>query len=706
MTRIARIFAVGPLPGGPILLAAALFLAAASPAQAYIGPGAGFALLGSFLAIFLTMLAALASLFTWPIRWLVRALRSGKAYARADVKRLVIVGLDGLDPDVAEHLISEGQLPNLARLAQSGCFTRLATTLPPLSPVAWSTFQTGVNPGKHNVFDFLTRDPKTYLPNLASVEIRPPAKTLTLGKYIIPLSKPGISMQRKSQPFWHLLGRAGIFSCVIRVPVSFPPERFAGLQLAAMCTPDLRGTQGTFCFYTEKPISDRDTTGGNIIAVKRTPGHKRINAHIIGPPNPLTRAGHELRLPFTVTLDGNRATLRICRQRIRLTVGQYSDWIELRFRPGLGLTVYGLCRFLLKQTDPHFEMYVTPINIHPRRPALPISHPRAYSIYLTARVGPFATLGLAEDTWALNEKIISEQEFLAQCADIHRERCEMFLDALDKTPRGVCICVFDASDRIQHMFGRYTLHDPAAKNHNPHNEVVQKMYRQMDQLVGQVAERIGPKDVLIVMSDHGLKPFDRAVELNAWLQQNGYLHQRPDADGRKHLRGIDFDKTRAYAVGLSGLYLNLAGREANGIVKPHQEADQLKAELIQRLSQLSDPASGKPAIRRVFDSSTAYRGPYTPNAPDLIVGYHAGYRASWDTAVGAVGSDVFCDNDRHWSADHCMDPAVVPGVFFCNRKINVADPRIVDLAPTALRLFGLDPPQYMDGKALFDPPPS
>ncbi|MGZ5487478.1 MAG: alkaline phosphatase family protein, partial [Candidatus Aminicenantales bacterium] len=186
-----------------LLVAATIFLlAAASPLTAYIGPGAGFAFLSSFLVLFLTFLLALFSFVSWPFRFVWRAIRGQRAYKKGPIERLVVLGLDGMEPTLAEKFMAEGKLPNLSRLKKEGTYARLRTTTPAISPVAWSSFMTGSEPSKHNIFDFLSRDPRTYLPDLSSARIGKSKRTLALGKYVIPLSKPEIRGMRKSVPFW------------------------------------------------------------------------------------------------------------------------------------------------------------------------------------------------------------------------------------------------------------------------------------------------------------------------------------------------------------------------------------------------------------------------------------------------------------------------------------------------------------------------
>ena len=716
-----------------LALAAALALAliaGGAPAHAYIGPGAGFAVLGSFLVVIITLALAAFTLATWPLRYIVRLLRGRRAYARSKARRLVIVGLDGLDPRLVERMMEQGRLPNFARLREMGSYSRLETTTPPLSPVAWSTFQTGVNPGRHNIYDFLAPNPRTYLPELSSTEITAPRRSLKLGRYRIALSRPGLRLLRRSQSFWKVLSDHGIWSTILRVPITFPPERFNGLLLSAMCVPDLKGSQGTFCFFTTAAGSTHSTgsgqasltiggdgrhTGGVRLPLRRS--GEGFTASLPGPANPLTGDGAEISLSFTLTPRNGGAVLRICGQRVRLKPGEYSDWVRLTFNAGLGVKISGICRFLLKRVEPECELYVTPINIDPERPAMPVSHPVTYAMYLSKLLGPFATLGLAEDTWALNERVIDEDAFLAQTYLIHDERERMFFDALDKTRRGVCACVFDATDRIQHMFYRYLDERHPARRApgcgtaallngrrpslgcDSGATAIEDIYRRADDLVGRVLERIDKDTVLLVLSDHGFRSFRRGVNLNSWLRREGYLALADGTASGEWFSGVDWERTRAYAIGLGGIYLNRKGREHRGVVAG-EETSALRREIADKLSGLRDADTGEVAINRAFDAAEIYAGPYVGEAPDLVIGYNEGYRTSWDGAVGKVTDIVFEDNTRSWSGDHCIDPALVPGVLFCNRPLTAQRPRMVDIAATALDLFGVEVPGYMDGRSL------
>jgi len=676
------------------------------PAHAYIGPGAGFAFLSSFLVLFITFLLALFSFIAWPFRFIFRLIRGQKAYKKGTVNRIVIVGLDGMEPPLVEKYMAVGKMPHFSQLKKQGCYSRLETTIPSISPVAWSSFMTGCNPGKHNIFDFLSRDPKTYLPDLSSARIGTPKRVFSLGKYNIPLSKPVIKGLRKSLPFWKILGDEGIFSTIIRIPITFPPEKFKGHLLSGMCAPDLKGSQGTFSFYTSDPDKILKREGGMNIPV--TIKDDQIDTYISGPENSLLKKVEEIKLPLTIKLNNNRdgAVLEFSGKKIHLKKNTFSDWVKITFKPGLGMKVRAICRFYITQMDPHFEMYLSPLNIDPEKPALPISHPFIFSIYLGKLLGSYTTLGESIDTWALNENVLPEKAFLEHVYLNHQEWEKMLFNAMDKTKKGVVASWFETTDSIQHMFFRYLdKKHPALKSEQAKMDesVIEELHIKMDDLVGRVMDKIDEKSLLIIMSDHGFKSFRRGVDINTWLYKNGYLNLKEGkTQSEEWFKDVDWAKTKAYGLGLGGVYINQAGRESKGIVNPGEETKALKKELIEKLTGLKDNEKNEVAVSRIYDKDDIPPGPYKDNCPDLITGYNEGYRVSWDSAVGKVGTVIFEDNNKAWSGDHCIDPALVPGIFLCNRKITTEKPAIIDIAPTALKLFGVDIPAYMDGKPLID----
>jgi predicted AlkP superfamily phosphohydrolase/phosphomutase len=279
----------------------------------------------------------------------------------------------------------------------------------------------------------------------------------------------------------------------------------------------------------------------------------------------------------------------------------------------------------------------------------------------------------------------------------------MFFDALEKTRRGSVICVFDITDRLQHMFFRYLQPDHPAnadKDTVLHKQAIRDLYKKMDDLVGRTMERLPEESVLMVMSDHGFKPFRRGVNLNTWLRREGYLVLKGEAPtGSQWYEDVDWARTRAYAVGLGGIYLNLRGRRARGIVVPGEEEERLRAEIAAKLRGLRDDAVGEAAVAEVYDLKKLYSGPYVGDAPDLLCGFAVGWRVSWNCATGTIDPEIFEDNTKSWSGDHCMNPPDVPGIFFCNRAIAGETISIMDVGPTVLDLFGVEVPDYCDGRA-------
>lgn len=682
---------------------------AASPAHAYIGPGAGFAFAGAVLVLVTTLALAVFTLLSWPFNLLYRAIRVGNPYKNAQAKRVIVLGFDGMDPGMTLRLIREGRLPNFAKLAERGVFRTLDTSNPSISPVAWSTFATGVDASRHAIYDFLTRDPCSYGPMLSSTDIQNAKRVLNIGRYLVPLGRPRMKLLRKSQSFWKLLGEKHIWSVIQRVPITFPPERFRGLLLSGMCVPDLRGTQGTFSFFsTEQDAQGHAVRTGGEQTVLRRKGN-RIRTRIAGPENSLLRGGGRMTLPMTLTVADGAERVRVeidGSEPFDLGLRSYSPWVKLVFRPGLGISVHGIARFYLNRVEPELELYMTPIHIDPETPAMPISHPQVYSVYLAKKQGPFATLGLAEDTWALNERVIDERAFYEQAMAICEERERMFLDALAQTKQGLLATVFDTTDRVQHMFYRYL--DPthpanAGKDTSEWAEAIARVYERMDALLGKIAPELErPDTVLMVISDHGFTNFRRGVNLNTWLRENGYLVLRDGCEtSGDWFEHVDWSRTRAFSLGLTGLFVNRRGREASGIVAEGEEYERLVDEIAEKLEALVDPQHGVRAVRKARATWRHFDGPYRLDAPDLLIGYEGGYRSSWECATGAVTASVFSDNTRSWSGDHCVDPDIVPGIFFCNRRIATERPRLLDVPVSILELFGQPRAKYMQGEMIF-----
>ena len=703
-----------------VVLVAVPAPAAVLPTPAYIGPGAGFAALSGGLvlvgALFLAVIIAMA----YPIKMVSRFL-TGKGRIPGPIKRLVILGFDGMDPGLAQRFMDEGHMPKMKALAEEGHFGPLTTSYPSMSPVAWSSFSTGVDASRHNIFDFITRDPCTYLPVLSSTEIRSAEKSLLrLGSFkLFPKESASIRLLRKGRPWWAYLGDQKIFSNIIRVPITFPAEEFHGACLSGMCVPDLKGTQGSFTFWTTRPEGAVEA-GGDVLTVGRSGNTLRCS--IVGPPDASLSGKDPMRIPMRVEIQEDERAIRLLigakgdQQNLDLGVREYSPWVTLEFKSRKSKAkVTGIARFYCMSTEPEFGLYMTPVQIDPANPAMPLSHPEVYSIYLAKKLGPFATLGLAEDTWALNERIIDEEAFWKQAQLIWEERRRQLFDALQTTRKGSVVCVFDGTDRVSHMFHRYLEPDHPAnvgKDTEWGKDKIAEIYAQADQVVGEVRAKLNPKkDRLVIISDHGFCQFKRGVNLNAWLRDHGYLVLKENAPvdeasgksiSRDWCQDVDWTKTRAFCLGLTGIFINRKARERDGIVAEGEELQALKKEIQLGLMELTDPSNGNKAFREVFDAAEIFTGPYVFEAPDLFAGYVRGYRNSWNCATGACPAETFSDNTKSWSGDHCIDPREVPGVIFTDSPIAVEDPDLMDLGPTALQLFGVKTPRQMQGRPLFD----
>ena len=670
----------------------------------YVGPGAGFAFVGSFFFIFTAFILAFFYFLTFPLRALFKFLKRFKSLKNSKYKRIIIIGFDGMDFNLLnKYFKGTNGFQNFRELKKEGTYAPLWSTEPPVSPVAWSTFATGVNPGKHNIFDFLTTDRNTYMPKLSCSDILPPKRMLKMGKRYIPISKPKIELKRKSKSFWSIVGSKGIFSTVLRVPFTFPPEKFYGLMLSGLGTPDLRGTQGSFSFYSDGKEEEFDISEGVFEKLKKI-SEDTYEGKIKGPANPFLKESVPLEIPFKLRINqsDNTGGIEMGREKFNLEKGKLSEWIKLEFKIGL-IKITGIAQWVLESLDP-IKLYLSPINIDPEKPSMPISHPKIFSVYLSKLLGTYATLGMAEDTWAVNEKVLSEDGFIQEVYNIQKERERVFFDTFRKVKKGLIVQVFEATDRIQHMFWRYQDDSGSTAEKSTDKKLsrsIYEVYEAMDEFLGRLFKVMMEDDLLMVVSDHGFNAFNRGFHLNSWLHSEGYLVLK---DGKtksdKWYADVDWSKSRAYGQGLNGLYLNVKGREKYGIVNPGEETEKIKDEIKDKLKKLKDDKTNEHVAKEVFKKEELYKGPYLGNAPDIIVGYNKGYRVSWESAVNYVGDRLFSDNDKMWSGDHAFTREQVPGIFLCNKKINTKNPSLMDISPTVLSAFGIKPEPFIDGKNL------
>jgi predicted AlkP superfamily phosphohydrolase/phosphomutase len=353
-------------------------------------------------------------------------------------------------------------------------------------------------------------------------------------------------------------------------------------------------------------------------------------------------------------------------------------------------------RFYLKRLDPYFELYVSPLNIDPMAQAMPVSTPPEYAEELARATGRFYTQGMPEDTKSLRTGVLTADEFLAQAQLAADENRRQFRYVLDGFKSGLLFYYFGNADQVSHMMWRPR--DPGhpaydADKDARHEHIVEGRYAELDGIVGETLSRLGPEDLLIVMSDHGFTSWRRSFHLNSWLRDNGYLALvDPSREDDPGLFGnVDWPKTKAYGVGLNGLYVNLKGREMQGGVDP-AERTALVDEIAAKLLATVDPATGMPAITKAYPTAKVYAHltGHEDVAPDLIVGYAKGTRGSDESALGGLPREVIVDNTDPWSGDHCMDHETVPGILLTSRVLRKPAQTIQSLAASILMEFGIE----------------
>jgi len=654
-------------------------------------------------------------------------------------RKLVILGFDGMDPHLLKKWMDEGKLPNISKLAQGGGMFPLQTTHSPESPTAWASFATGVNAGKHNIYDFLVRDTTSYLPDLGMVTRTPPK---FLFNYF-PLSKPKVTSTRGGTSFWVTAGKQGVRSDILTVPVTFPPEDVEnGELLSGLPLPDIRGTMGTFSYYaTDLSRYEEGNTEMGGILKRLVFENDTASSELEGPPSPIVRqkieavrrkgptlsesdraqlaelqAVQDVRVPFTIQWNrtGKMATLAIQDRTIALERGKWTPWIDLTFKVNAIVRVHGMVQMLLINADNELQLYVSPVNFKPDDPPVPISSPASFSGDLYKAIGNYRTLGWAEATWALNENRMDEKTFMDDLMVAFDDRAKVILNRVDQKDWDLMVGVIESTDRVQHMMWRlidpqHPLYDAALAAQ--FGDSIERVYRKADDFVGEVVKRVGPGVPVMIVSDHGFHSWRKAVNLDTWLVQNGYMVMKGQSADKKlsdlfgggtFWENVDWSRTRAYAMGIGQIYFNLRGREAQGIVSPGAEATALADELSKKLLTLTDPEDGTPIIRAVYKRDDIYSGPFINNASELQVGMNDGYRVSWQTTLGGSPAGIVYKNDRKWSADHGgYDYAITSGILVTSQPITTKEPRIIDIAPTVLRYFGLAVPTDIDGKPLY-----
>ncbi len=592
--------------------------------------------------------------------------------------RTLIIGLDAFDPNVFESMVDQGDLPNLRRYVDRDSYRRFQVTDPPQSEVSWTSIASGRGPADHGIFDFVHRDPRTYQPYVSllpterkwgNIQFAAPTHVETLFDRAAALGFPATSM------WW---------------PATFPANLGSPVRvIPGLGTPDIHGRWGVGTLFSSNPDDEADLDKTNFRLLEKK-SSRRFQARLEGPVRKrllgVTSTGVDLSLELQ---DNVQAQLKVGDETVRLRRGEWSELFEIHFRLGPFYTLKSLTKAIWTHATPNQRLYFLPLQIHPLGSPWHYGSPSGFMKRMWSRSGPFMTIGWPQDTTGLEEGCIDDDQFLALCRSIFDFRRSAFLDEVGQFNEGVLGAVFDSLDRIQHMFWR------------DNKEVVAAWYKKLDTLVGNAETVLREKDSepvqLLIVSDHGFSSFDHKVNLNTWLIEQGYLHpQNGTSSSAGTIHEIDWRRTKAYAVGLNSLYLNLADRERDGIVQK-AEAAEMTQDLIQRLRAWRGP-DGRPVVQRVMTKQEVFEGSLKDHAPDLFVGYSSGYRASSDTAMGSWKQGALVRNKDHWGADHCIDSESVPGVLFARQGLGEIDnPSYRDIPQLAL---GVKP----DPAKTFPPP--
>jgi predicted AlkP superfamily phosphohydrolase/phosphomutase len=611
----------------------------------------------------------------------------------ASYPAVIVLGIDGMDPGFLEAHWDD--LPNLDRLRRDGEFQRLATTMPPQSPVAWSTFITGTDPTQHGIYDFVSRNPRTLLP-FSSLGETEPARGISIGSYRIPLGSPKVHMFRRGAAFWETLKRRGIPVTLVKVPMDYPPDADAEAALSGLGVPDMQGTFGTFTFFTDAVAfmddaslaspteSARAVSGGRIVPV-RVENHRAV-LRVTGPANPFRSDARQTAVEMTVDIDPAQPVARFTMgssasasgssitPAFILREGEWSDWVQVEFPLIAGFpAARGMFRVYAQQLAGGFRVYVSPVNIDPSSPEAKISAPNTYSASLARNAGLYYTQGIPEDTSALRQHVFRREEYLAQSRIASREQLALLKQSVTDFRGGFLFFHFFGVDQDSHMLWRKFDAD------------LLETYRMVDDAVGWVRGHSG-NATLVVMSDHGFSTYNRSVNLNTWLLSQGYLKLRRPVSEDEHdlLANADWSGTQAYAMGLNSVYLTHGLTDDLTRSGDASHAGALLTEIAGKLKGFRDPDTGAPVVTSVWlpHSGSEY-------APDMVAGYAPGYRCGWDAALGGISRAIVEDNQDEWIGDHCIDPQFVSGVLLVDRKSGLVNPALQDLPAWILARFGV-----------------
>ena len=643
-----------------------------------------------------------------------------------------VLGVDGMDPVILRRLMDEGKAPNLEALGEAGSFQELGTSNPPQSPVAWSNFVTGLDPGGHGIYDFLHRDPHTYMPiSSATPPVSDLGTSVKVGGYYLPVI-PGddILNNRSGTPWWDVLYDAGVDVEVYRIPGNYPVPESKAKTLSGMGTVDMRGGYGVYTWYTDAPPEGQHLKGDvQLVTVEDFDLDgvgDTVKGSLKGPPDlfhlepgKLPGETDYLTVPLTVSLDPEAevALVKVGDAQTVLKEGEWSEWLTVSFDalPMGAMPLDGTVRFYAKELRPGFKLYASPVNLSAEAPPQPISTDDDWATELAdALASPFYTQGMPEETNALKDGTFDDDDYLRQVALVQKDSRELLDVALARFGRGDATFFYLSDIDLQcHMLWRHgdpkhpdAPHHPAYEPASAaqHAKDIEAFYMHVDGLVGRIRQQLPADTLLMVMSDHGFQPYTRQVHLNTWLLNHGWLTLKDGkTTGMIATGDVDWQKTKAYALGFNGVYFNVQGREGQGIVAPGEVAA-LQKQLRDELLAFTDPKDGARVVLRVDTGAEIYHGERLADAPDLVVGYDRNYGHSDESTLGEVRPVELEDNTSRWSGNHLMAPEVVPGVVLTSRPITGEGHDLTDVTASLLSWYGVPKLPAMRGDPFLTSP--
>jgi predicted AlkP superfamily phosphohydrolase/phosphomutase len=543
--------------------------------------------------------------------------------------------------------------------------------------------------------------------------------------------------------------------------------------LAGLGVPDIRGQNGDWFVYTtadketrRAPEGRSTSTAGTVFRVDEVDG--RVDSAVFGPKNfwridmlakelaaieeaigdpdkgfeaiaELRRKkadvseehkaaqSERLSLPLTVErLEDSKVQVSIGVESAELRQGEWSDWFRLTFDMNPLLKARAVTRVKVVSLSDPLELFVNILEIDPSAPPFwqPISQPPSFSAELASSIGePYETVGWACLTMPYKDEEIDEETFLEDIQFTQDWRQRLTYACLEQNDWRLLMSVESTVDRVQHMMYRYydTGHpqydaEQAARKIEyfgetiTYSDVIPATYRQIDKFVGKVMDEfMRPEDTLLLCADHGFQSFRRQVNINNWLEANGYLTLKSGVTSRDRntLSFVDWSRTKAYSLGLGMIFLNIKGRERDGIVAP-DDVPALIEEIQDKL--LASRDGDTKTVDEVYKTADIHGGPFLDDECDILTGFAPPYRVSWRTTLGGiklrktddgsyVAGPIYEDNKEPWSGDHVsMSRSAVRGMFFCNRPVKLPEGGfdLLDVAPTALSILGVTPPAEYD----------